>query len=506
MVASIALFLEESARRFPDKVAVDDGTTSLTYQALRSKALAVASTLLSQGARREPVAIFMDRSADCLAAMMGVAYSRCFYTIIDVNMPHARIERIMQTLQPHHALVVGDTHELAGSLGIEDVIDIDGLSPASSLDPQVEEALSLTIGDDLLYVLFTSGSTGVPKGVSIAHESLVNYACQVADIFGFDESFRIANQAPFYFDHSHLDIYVSLLVGGTLFIPPKKLFSYPVKILDYLIEHEVTCIFWVPPLMISLANFRALGKRHVPTLTHIMAGGEVLPVKQLNMWRAEYPDATFANLYGPTETTVDCAYYIVDRPFAEDERIPIGRAIPGNELVVLGDSDALITPKDVDVVGELCVRGVNVARGYYRNPEATAKSFVQNPLNPAFRDIVYRTGDLVSYNSYGEVEYRSRVDFQIKRMGYRIELGEIETAAASVEGVSQCCCAFDGQRDKIVLFFVGKADAACLREALSSRIPSYMLPDEFRALAALPTNMNGKVDRAKLARMAVEGA
>lgn len=502
---NIAAFLEDSAARFPDKVAVEDERGSLSYGELRNKAYGLAIELLTCGARREPVAVFMDRSADCVAAMMGAAYSRCFYTIIDVTMPMARAERIVQTLQPRYAIVNRETAAMAQALGIAHIIDLADVLPYEGVHDLVAQTCAATVGNDLLYVLFTSGSTGTPKGVSVPHAALMNYAEQVTRIFGFDESFRIANQAPFYFDHSHLDIYVSLLVGGTLLIPPKKLFSYPVRILDYLIDHEVTCLFWVPPLMIALANFRALKKRHVPTLSTIMAGGEVLPAKQLMMWRNEYPDATFANLYGPTETTVDCTYYIVDRDFSEGERLPIGQAFPNNELIVLREDGSQILPHEVDVPGELCVRGVNVALGYYNNPEATAASFVQNPLHNAYRDIVYKTGDLVSYNARGELEYRSRKDFQIKRMGYRIELGEIESAAGAVEGVSQCCCVFNPQREKIVLYYVGKATPDALRTALAQRIPSYMLPDEAKCLAALPINMNGKVDRAELLRWAVEG-
>lgn len=502
---NIAAFLEDSATRFPNKVAVEDESGSYTYGELRNRAYGLARELLMRGARREPVAVFMDRSAECVTAMMGAAYSRCFYTIIDVTMPMARAERIVQTLQPRYAVVNHQTAALAQALGIAHIIDLADVTPHEGTHELVAEAYDATMGDDLLYVLFTSGSTGVPKGVSVPHAALMNYAHQVTRIMGFDESFRIANQAPFYFDHSHLDIYVSLLVGGTLLIPPKKLFSYPVRILDYLIDHKVTCLFWVPPLMIALANFRALKKRHVPTLKTIMAGGEVLPVKQLNMWRSEYPDATFVNLYGPTETTVDCAYYIVDRDFSEDERLPIGRALPNNELIVLREDGSQVAPHEIDEPGELCVRGANVALGYYRNPEATAASFVQNPLHSAYRDIVYRTGDLVSYNVHGELEYRSRKDFQIKRMGYRIELGEIESAAGAVEGVSQCCCVFDAQRERIVLYYVGKVTPDDLRASLAQRVPSYMLPDTSKGLAALPINMNGKVDRAELLRWAVEG-
>lgn len=220
-----------------------------------------------------------------------------------------------------------------------------------------------------------------------------------------------------------------------------------------------------------------------------------MPNKQLNTWRKFLPDVTYANLYGPTEITDACTYYIVDREFPDDEPLPIGIPMANTDILVLNEKDELVTG---DEVGELCVRGTSLSMGYYRNPEKTKEAFVQNPLNPFVPEIIYRTGDLVKYNEYGEIIYLSRKDFQIKHMGHRIELGEIETAVSSLEEISLCCCLYDEKHQRIELFIEAELDKAYINERLSRMIPEYMLPNKVITLEEMPINANGKIDRVKL--------
>ena len=226
--------------------------------------------------------------------------------------------------------------------------------------------------------------------------------------------------------------------------------------------------------------------------------GEVMPNKQLNIWRQYLPDVTYANLYGPTEITDACTYYIVDRAFSDEESLPIGIPMKNTDILVLNDRDELVTG---DETGELCVRGTSLAMGYYNNLEKTKEAFVQNPLNKVVPETIYRTGDLVKYNKHGEIIYLSRKDFQIKHMGHRIELGEIETAVSSLEEISSCCCLYDEKRQKIVLFIDADLTKEYIKEKMEKLLPEYMMPSRTVYLQELPINANGKIDRVKLKEM-----
>ena len=221
-----------------------------------------------------------------------------------------------------------------------------------------------------------------------------------------------------------------------------------------------------------------------------------MPNKQLNIWRKYLPEVVYANLYGPTEITDACTYYIVDREFKDDESLPIGIPMKNTEIMVLDDENHLVT--EPGVVGELCVRGTGVATGYYKNPEKTAQAFVQNPLNNAYPELIYRTGDIAMRNERGELIFVSRKDYQIKHMGHRIELGEIEANVSALEGIQICACIYSKTDEKIVLYYVGDKDKATVAKELRDRLPRYMIPNEFEVLEQMLFTPNGKIDRKAL--------
>ena len=207
------------------------------------------------------------------------------------------------------------------------------------------------------------------------------------------------------------------------------------------------------------------------------------------------PKASFSNLYGPTEVTDICTYYTVDRPFGDEETLPIGKACNNCHILVLKeDNTEAMEGED----GELCVRGSFLAMGYYNNPGKTKESFVQNPLNSHYPELIYRTGDLVRRNSKGELLYLTRKDFQIKRMGYRIELGEIEAAAGSLQEIKACACIYRPETEQLLLFYEGSRDSDQIRRQLSQKLPRYMQPGRYIRLSRLPHNSNGKIDRKQL--------
>lgn len=502
MINSVAYWLDRTAERFPKKTAFVDKEHHYSFDEVRKQALSIACHIrrvLPDG--KYPIIVYMDKSADMLIAYLGIMYSGNFYSPISADMPVPRAEKILDTLKPAMAIVSRKSREgflrFRGTDHFIETLVLEDIIGEKADEPFVREYTDRIIDTDLLYVLFTSGSTGDPKGVAITHRGVIDYIDWVTETFDINESDSFGNQAPFYFDNSILDIYSTLKTGATLYIIPEELFAQPVRLLEYLAYNEITTIFWVPSALIMVSKLKAFRNVDVSqTLKRVLFCGEVMPNKQLNIWRSYLPDMLYANLYGPTEITDACTYYIVDREFADDEPLPIGNAMRNTEIMVLDEQDKLVL--EPDKIGELCVRGTSLAVGYYNNPAKTAAVFVQNPLQTAYEERIYRTGDLVKYNKFHEIIYLSRKDFQIKHLGHRIELGEIETAVSSLDGVSACCCLYDEAKSKIVLFLENSFSKTEINERLSKLIPEYMLPGKVVCIDRLPLNANGKIDRVEL--------
>ena len=499
MKNSVLPWLDETAKRLPNKLALQDISGNITYQEYRSKSLAIAYKIveLNKGEMKKPVVVYLEKGKEVLVSFMGVAYSGCFYSPIDTEMPPSRVNKILEVLKPEIVITTNklktnfEKFSFYGSYIIyEETICSE--EDETAVKPYTEKI----VDTDLLYVLFTSGSTGVPKGVSICHRSVIDYIDWVTETFNITQKDTFGNQAPFYFDNSILDIYSCMKMGATLNIIPKKLFFQPVPLLEYIKYNKINTIFWVPSALIVVSKLKAFRNVDLSdTLKRVLFCGEVMPNKQLNIWRKFLPNVTYANLYGPTEITDACTYYIVDREFSDDEPLPIGIPMSNTDILVLNDEDKLVTD---DEVGELCVRGTSLAMGYYNNPEKTRSAFVQNPLNKAVPEIIYRTGDLVRYNEYREIIYISRKDFQIKHLGHRIELGEIETAISSLEEVTLNCCLYDEKNQRIVLFVDAQVDRDYIKERIEKLVPEYMIPGKVIYLENMPINANGKIDRIKL--------
>ncbi len=346
----------------------------------------------------------------------------------------------------------------------------------------------------MLYVFFTSGSTGIPKGVSIAHKSVIDYTFWVCETFKVHTNEILANQAPFYFDNSILDIFSSIKMGATLHILPNALFAFPKKILQCLENEKISMIFWVPSVLIYFANTQALQDFSLKNLKKVLFCGEIMPNKQLNVWRKHLPKTLFANLYGPTEITDVCSYYIIDRDFKDEELLPIGKACKNTELLVFDENMQWISPKDVGIKGELYVRGTGLSLGYYNDKEKTQQAFIQNPLHDNFLDRLYKTGDIVAYNALGELLCYGRVDNQIKYMGHRIELGEIESIIHSHPQIKNVACIF---KEDIVCFYQSNEEIN-FKAFLKDKLPSYMYPKTFIKISDFKLNANGKIDRKAL--------
>lgn len=505
MISNITSWLDMTTKKYPEKIAVHDETGQIAFKDFRKKALAIARVIICMNKNsKKPIVVYLEKSAKVLVSFTAVAYSGNFYSPIDIDMPEIRVKKIIEVLQPE--IVITDKK---GKLNLQkygfsgQYIIYETVTEEKDDEEIVKKVQTQIIDTDLLYVLFTSGSTGVPKGVSIMHRSVIDYIDWVTDTFGITENDRFGNQAPFYFDNSILDIYCMMKTGATLYIIPKELFSQPVLLLEYIKENQINNIFWVPSALIMVSKVRAFRNVDlIGILERVLFCGEVMPNKQLNIWRKYLPDCLFANLYGPTEITDACTCYIVDREFSDDESLPIGMPMKNTEVLILDEENRLITKPEH--AGELCVRGTSLSVGYYNNPEKTKQVFVQNPLQRAYEEKIYRTGDIVKYNARKEIVYLSRKDFQIKHLGHRIELGEIETAVSSMDGISMCCCLYDEVRKKIVLFLDKEISKDIINAELRKMIPDYMLPGKVICMHKLPLNVNGKVDRVKLKEEYIE--
>ena len=494
MITSTVQWLEKTAAAYPDAPALQDADGIVTWSAYKTAARAIAGAILKRGITQKPVAVYLEKSTRVLISFAGIAYARCFYSPIDTSQPNARIDKMLAVLEPALVITERRLEAAASAFGVP-LLFLDDISREATPDGDrlIDEVQKGAGPEDLLYVLFTSGSTGEPKGVSITHRSVINYITWAVKTFGFTPEDSFANQAPFFFDNSILDIYCSMATGARLVVVPANLFAQPVRLLSYLREEKITTIFWVPSALIGPARLKAFKNVDLSeTLRRVLFCGEVMPVKQLNVWRRYLPDVLYANLYGPTEITDACTCYIIDREFSDEERLPIGHAIDNCEVFVLNGNRAAQPGED----GEICVRGVCLSPGYYRDPVRTAEVFVQNPLKET-PDIIYRTGDIGKVNMSGELMYNCRKDAQIKYLGHRIELGEIDTTCGAVPGVASCCTVFDERKNRIVLFFEGEAAPGDVAENLTRMIPAYMMPGKIHK-RTLPRTPNGKCDRVRL--------
>lgn len=497
MKRNVLEYLEYNAVCFSEKTAVIDENKSYTYAELLSLSRRIGSAVAEKSDIRTPIAVLLEKSADALGAFLGIVQAGCFYVTFNPDLPKNRLAQIQSVLQAEYIITDENHRELAESLTEKDrILMLEELTASEENLPLLNSIRSRVIDTDPLYANFTSGSTGVPKGVVVSQRSVLDFIEVFAPMFSIGENDIIGNQAPFDFDVSVKDIYSSLKQAATLVVIPKRLFSQPAALLDFICEHEITTMIWAVSALCLISTFHGLEYRTPTTVKRVLFSGEVMPYKHLKSWMEHLPDTLFVNLYGPTEITCNCTYHIIDRNADYSGGIPIGKAFPNEHVFLLSEDNTEVTK--TGEIGEICVRGTALALGYYSNPEQTEKSFPNNPMNKHYPERIYRTGDLAQYTSDGELMFCGRKDFQIKYMGHRIELEEVERAVSEVSGVERCCAVFNEEKQKLYGFYIGNIDKKQLHIMLKETLPVFMIPSSLMQVDSFPLTKNGKIDRKQL--------
>ena len=488
MQKNILEYLESTVKVCPDKLAFSTGKEGMTFGEIYAHSRAIGSFLADNGFYGEPIAIIMDKHPRTLTAFWGVNYAGCFYACIDEKMPEARMSAIIEKLSPRAVICDAKNKKTADALGVECVYLYDDICDYALNESALADIRVKQSSTDAIYVAFTSGSTGTPKGVVAAHRSVIDYTETLCEALEFDSNTVFGNQTPLYFDAPLKEIMPTLKLGATTYFIPKMLFSFPVKLVEYLDEHKINTICWVVSALVQISSLGAL-ENHTPKyLTKVAFGSELFPRKQYDLWRKALPEADFYNLYGPTEATGMSCYWKADRELSEDEPIPIGRPFDNTDIILIDEGKRAEQ-------GEICIRGTCLTMGYYNDKDKTDAAFVQNPLNTAYPELIYKTGDIGRINERGELVFLCRKDSQIKHMGHRIELGEIESAALKCEGVRSACCVYDSEGKRIVLYAVAESAPEAIAASLREYLPRYMLPASIEKLDVLPFTANGKIDR-----------
>jgi amino acid adenylation domain-containing protein len=513
-------WVARQAATAPDRIAVVSGSDRLTYAELDALSNRLARVIRKVGCTQgDRVALLMPKSSVAIAALLGILKADCIYVPLDPSSPAARLQKILESCDNACLLAAGPVTPTLRELGkcnrlrpmavgwLEPVDgrvgDIDVAFTFDDVAQQSDQPLATqNTPDDPSHILFTSGSTGMPKGVVITHSNVRRLIDWATDYFGMDASDRMSGHPPLHFDMSFFDIFSAAAVGAELHLVPADLNVLANKLADFIRNSEITQWFSVPSILTYMARFDVVAPGDFPHLRRLAWAGEVLPTPTLVYWMQRLPHVRFTNLYGPTETTIVSSYYTVEGcPKDPQAAIPIGKPCAGEDLLVL---DEALKRVSAGQTGELYIAGAGLALGYWRDVERTASAFLRHPENPAER--IYKTGDIARVGDDGLTYFLGRKDSQIKSRGYRIELGEIEAALNAVEIVEESAVLalktddFDGTA--ICCAYVPKTSTdvnpTVLRQHLRRLLPTYMLPARWMAFEQFPRNANGKVDRPRL--------
>lgn len=510
MPGTLHALVEAAAERFPDRPAVISPEGQLCYRELEHQARGWAEALCAAGVKPgDRVGHYQPKSPRGVAQILGALKCGAAYVPVDPNAPPDRALFVFDHAQVSAVFSEGRPRGLLEAR----LLELDRALPLlSASDPEPSEARRPEVSPDALaYILYTSGSTGAPKGVAITHRQSLAFVNGATPTFELREDDVLASHAPFNFDLSVIDLYCAFSAGAAVSLIPEKWLSFPAKVAAWIEESGITVWNSVPSALVQLVARGALEKRNLEKLRLIMFAGEPYPVKQLRRLVEAFPKATVMNVYGQTEANSSTYYVACSLPEDDAAVLPIGQTFPGYGVLVLSDEGREITEPGPE--GELYVRGEAVASGYHRDPERTRKAFVAHPLDAGSKEIVYKTGDRVAFDAEGNLVFRGRQDAAVKVRGFRVELQELEAQAVSVPAVEEAAAVarpHDAEGHELYLFVSSAAEPAALcaeiEARLSAKLPPYMRPKSVRVQSApLPKTGTGKIDKKALERQLDSG-
>ena len=519
-------YVTRQSDRRPDATALVDGDQAVTYQTLERRSNQMARLLLEGGCEPgDRVGLLLPKSSDAIIAMLGVLKAGGLYVPVDPESPTARIEKILTAAECRYVFAGKSATSLLNNMmrtmaaeARPGLVWMDETPTDGGITPRFGKADAAALNDEPLpaalqpkggpaHLLFTSGSTGAPKGVIVTHANVVAFVDWARGYFDMNESDRVSCHSPLHFDLSTFDLYGAFAVGAEVHLVPPKLNLFPKGLIGFMRERRLTQWFSVPSVLTYLARFDAVGEGDFPEMKRLLWCGEVFPTPSLIYWMQKLPHVTFTNLYGPTEATIASSYYTVPvLPSDPNESVPIGEACGGEEMLILGDD---LNPLPKGKTGDIYIAGAGVTDGYWRDKAKTKAAFrPRSDRADESDDRMYRTGDLGYLGDDDQIHFVGRADSQIKSRGHRIELGEIETALNSLPEIGQVavvaikvefgsyniCCAFAP---------AGNHDPTPqeIKPRLAALVPRYMLPVSWKKMITMPRNANGKVDRVTLTSM-----
>lgn len=510
--------IERVASQQPDAPCVRCGSETASYARIDRMGEVLAEALTARGVRPgDRVALYQVKSIETVAAIIGIAKAGAAYVPIDPLAPPERARfiiehsgasilfsngRTLQALKKQHdgspfLSALFTTEPEAAVTFAKEVVALEALLQSAPEAPKRSPVAQLDT--DLAYVLYTSGSTGMPKGVAITHAQSLTFVRTATEIFQLTPRDVLAAHAPFSFDLSVIDLFCAFAAGASTVIVPEAFVPFPPKIADLIEKARITVWNSVPSALVQLVKHGKLEGRDLSSLRLIMFAGEPFPLRPLRELRALVPRAELLNVYGQTEANSSTYHPVRTIPAEDGAPLPVGKAFPNYRVLVVDDAGREV--RDPGVEGELFVCGGAVASGYWNDPERTAKAFVQHPLFNGARNIVYKTGDRVRYDANGDLIFIGRVDNVVKCRGFRVELGEVEGAAQRLAEVGACAVVaipHPEHGNRLALFYVGAVAEADLRKHLSTLLPHYMLPEVIERRSSLPETATGKVDRKQL--------
>ena len=548
-------YIYTTAAHYPYKPAFISETSSLTFSELKSRTEIIGSFIADKNIYNEPVLVFMEKSPEEISALLGVICSGNYYVALDLEMAKTRLNHIIDITESKLMICDKHTKAKAESLGFKGKIyNYDEIITGEIDHEALLNIYQKTKDTEPVYIVFTSGSTGVPKGVMASHRNVIDYIEGLGEILECDENTIFGNQAPLYLDASLKDVYTTLKYGATTYLIPKKLFMSPVKLIEYLNENKINTICFVASALTIFTKLSVFEYVKPKYLRVIAFGGEVFPLSHLKQWMKACPKAKFINLYGATECTGMSSYYVVDNVERLENSIPIGKPLPDTEIFLIDEEGNPIVkllpdteisaideegnptikqPADMEIFqhdekdlateeplpdtkisqivdegktvgkglqGEICIGGTGLALGYYKDVERTKEKFVKNPLNEEISKLIYKTGDIGYYGEDGEIYFAGRKDNQIKHRGYRIELEEIEACGNEISGVERGACHYDNDKEVIIFFYEGSIGPDKVKEYFRNKLAGYMVPGKIAKLDNLPVMSGGKIDRKALVK------